>query len=115
MRCKFNCIHFQKDSKSAEKVVRLWIEESPKNGSAWSILGSISNAQQKTQEAEKCYRKAIELDPSLAAAWFNLGNMVAPKEGIPLLIQALKLNPDLHSAHYRLAMYYRKYYFSLFI
>jgi tetratricopeptide (TPR) repeat protein len=94
------------DFVSAEKVVRLWIEESPKKAAAWSILGSINNAQQRAQDAEKCFRKAIELDSNMVSAWFNLGNMLPAKEGIPMLMQALKLSPQLHKAHYRLAMHY---------
>jgi cytochrome c-type biogenesis protein CcmH/NrfG len=88
--------------------VRLWIEESPKKAAAWSILGSINNAQQRAQDAEKCFRKAIELDSKMVSAWFNLGNMLPAKEGIPMLLQALKLSPQLHKAHYRLAMHYGK-------
>ena len=91
-----------------EGVVRLWIEESPRNSTAWSILGSLNNAQNRPQDAEKCFRKAIELNSNMVSAWFNLGNMLPAKAGIPMLLQAIKLSPKLHTAHYRLAMHYSK-------
>lgn len=62
------------------------------------------------QEVESLLQKSIALDPKLAEAYLQLGNLYADQreyaKSIPEYESALKLNPDLSDAHYRLGQDY---------
>jgi Flp pilus assembly protein TadD len=83
----------------------------PKNALGWSNLGCQLRAQKKYYEAVRCLKKSNKLsnekDPqilvNLAGAWAESLNI---KESIRCLRKAIKINPNLHSAHVDLGCAY---------
>ena len=76
------------------------------------FLASRSSGNQDFAGAKIALQKALALNPYLASASLELA-IIAQTEGrfqesVPLLIRALKANPGLSDAHYRLALAYRK-------
>ena len=64
------------------------------------------------RRVELLLRRATVLDPRMAKAYFELGTLLADQkryaEAIPELRQAVRLQPDLSQAHYRLAQAYQR-------
>lgn len=66
----------------------------------------------KSSEIETLLRTALRLDPKFASAYFELGSLLAEQKNtsaaIGALEQAVKLNPALPQAHYRLMQLYQR-------
>ena len=66
---------------------------------------------EKLKRAETLLEKAVRLDPALAHAHLQLGLLRAERKDYAAAIQsyqrAVKANPDLEEAHYRLALAYK--------
>ena len=66
---------------------------------------------QKLKQAEALLEKSVRIDPTLAPAHLQLGLLYAERKDYAGAIQsyqrAIKSNPDLEEAHYRLALAYK--------
>jgi tetratricopeptide (TPR) repeat protein len=72
----------------------------------------ISSLAGSTARVEALLRRAIELDPKLAAAYLQMGILDSDRQNFPEAIrafqQAIKIDPSLEEAHYRLAQAYTR-------
>ena len=68
--------------------------------------------QQSAVPSASAARKSIRLDPTLGEAFLASGNSDADDGNLPMAISsyqsAIRVNPRMEEAHYRLAMAYRK-------
>ncbi len=92
-----------------------YLQENPADPWAYYHYGTIlylrAQAQGQTSypEARSQLLKAVELDPEFAEAYVQLGNIAeTPEEAVVALTRAVKLRPDLASAHFRLAKAYQR-------
>jgi tetratricopeptide (TPR) repeat protein len=104
----------------ADEVIqrfRRFAELQPRNGQALYYYAMSLWKGKRAQDPgldlnqiETLLKKSIELDPRLAEAQLQLGNLYSDQskytEAIPKYANALKLNPDLADAHYRLGQAY---------
>jgi tetratricopeptide (TPR) repeat protein len=74
----------------------------PKNPKAWSFLGGLYLAEDKTDEALAALLKALALDPKDASVLFRLGNVYFQKkdyvQSIAALQAGLEIKPDTPGA-----------------
>lgn len=88
------------------------LAENPQDEKAECRLADIDSAAGNTSAAFKEYSRAADLAPDDADAKLGLAKtlleMNQPAKALPLLEQAVQLEPTNPSAHYRLATLYRK-------
>jgi tetratricopeptide (TPR) repeat protein len=86
----------------AERVVRVFLAQSPGNGSALSDLAVIVGALGRTELSVSLCQRALERDPTLAPAHYNLGNALRdlnrPREAIASYREAIRLRKDYAKA-----------------
>lgn len=72
--------------------------------------GNQARADRDPQTSLDCYIQAIGLDRNSAAAWNNYGNVVRemgePDVGVAFLKKAIKLDPNMETAQFNLAVAY---------
>ncbi|MGI0490806.1 tetratricopeptide repeat protein [Alkalinema pantanalense CENA528] len=62
----------------------------PKNPDAWSVLGGLYLADNKTDLSIAALQKAKALEPKESAIWFRLGNAYFQKKDYPKAIESLQ-------------------------
>jgi tetratricopeptide (TPR) repeat protein len=67
----------KQDFAAAEKDLLQITEQDPKNAHAWSSLGYVYNATNRTPQAIEAYRKSVEADPQVFETALNLGLLLA--------------------------------------
>jgi len=101
------------------KRLAAFASANPKNGSAQFYYAmSLWKGQSSPpddagmQRVEALLRQAVVLDPALAKGFLELGILLSDqrryKEAIPELQRAIRLEPDVAQAHYRLAQAYQR-------
>jgi tetratricopeptide (TPR) repeat protein len=84
----------------------------PSNAGAEYVLGALARQSQQWDEAIQHFSKATKLDAGFGDAFLDLGvSLVTVKkysEAIPPLETAVKLEPQNPTAHYNLAVAYRR-------
>jgi tetratricopeptide (TPR) repeat protein len=87
------------------------LQLSPEDGACEFQLGQIGQVQGKGDEAKIHFERALALSPSFAEAMVALGKLDAQRKdyasAIPLLVRAIKIQPDNEPAHYALLTAYR--------
>ena len=88
------------------------LEIDPSNAGAEYVLGALARQNQQWDEAILHFSKAAKLDAGFGDAFLDLGtSLVSVKkysEAIPPLETAVKLEPQNPTAHYSLAVAYRR-------
>jgi tetratricopeptide (TPR) repeat protein len=84
-------------------------EPFPQMAQRWWYLGGIAQAQDRWQEALEALNQAIKADPAFFPAYLEEGKLLVrdlgrPKEAIPLLKEAVRLDPRHAMARYYLAL-----------
>jgi tetratricopeptide (TPR) repeat protein len=89
---------------------RLAILAAPREPGLNEELGDACWTADKLQEADEAYTQEIKNDPSNAVAHYKLGSLRVTRDdaagGVPLLEQALTLDPKIVDAHYYLGKGY---------
>jgi protein O-GlcNAc transferase len=68
-------------------------------------LGMLTGAQGRYENAAKRFTKAIDIRPDYALAYYQLGRALGrSREAIEPLRQAVRIEPTMHDAHYRLGI-----------
>jgi tetratricopeptide (TPR) repeat protein len=79
---------------------------------ALSLMKRRSEAVQNGQRIESLLREAVQLDPKFDGAYFQLGVLFAERKDYQSAIDAfrtaIRINPEMGEAHYRLAQIYRQ-------
>lgn len=98
----------QKQVDKASELLRAALAADPLNPLAASLLGIILNTQSEYAEAMDVLSLATLIQPKnpenhnqLGTAWLKLGKL---REAESELLQAIRLDPNLGSAHYNLAV-----------
>ena len=98
------------DNPAALELARDLTEWCPKRGFGWKILGAFMPTDDGYDSAIEVMRTAVRLLPNDAEAHVNLGITLAKikcyQEAEGHLHHALRINPRLPAAHFRLAMIY---------
>ena len=98
--------------KEAEQEYRAALKEDPQNEKSILRLAEIDAQKGDIEQSYKGYARAVELQPADADAKLGLAKtliaMNQPDKALPLLEDAVKLEPTNATAHYRLATLYRK-------
>jgi Tfp pilus assembly protein PilF len=98
--------------KEAEQEYRAALKEDPQSEKSILRLAEIDAQKGDIEQSYKGYAKAVELRPADADAKLGLAKtliaMNQPDKALPLLEDAVKLEPTNATAHYRLATLYRK-------
>ncbi len=88
------------------------LEIDPSNAGAEYVLGALARQNQQWDEAIQHFSRAAKLDAGFGDAFLDLGtSLVSVKkysEAIPPLETAVKLEPQNPTAHYSLAVAYRR-------
>ncbi len=86
-------------------AMNLWRAPGGAGPSAWE-------ADETLKTVESLLRRAVALDPKMTKAHLQLGILLAEQkrfdEAIPSLVEAIRLDPNLGQAHYRLAQAYQR-------
>lgn len=100
------------------RVLGSYLAAEPKDPLAYREYGRILFLRAQSQgesdygPAKRSLKTALALDPRYAEAYLQLAVIAQsennPRESVPLLRKALALKPSLSTAHYRLALAYRK-------
>jgi tetratricopeptide (TPR) repeat protein len=95
----------------AEQQFAAALVENPYDAHSEYELGEIAFRRSRWQEAMQHYARAAQLQPALVDAQVALGKILTqlgqPEAAIKPLLEAVRLDPDNASAHYRLAQVYR--------
>jgi Tfp pilus assembly protein PilF len=98
--------------KEAQKEYRAALVENPQNEKSILRLAEIDGQKGNIQQSYEEYTKAVGLQPADADAKLGLAktliDMNQADKALPLLEDAIKLEPTNATAHYRLATLYRK-------
>ena len=98
--------------RDAEKELRAALVENPQNEKVLLQLAEIVARRGDIHESYDDYTRAVELEPSDADAKLGLAktliDMNQSDKALPLLEDAVKLEPTNATAHYRLGTLYRK-------
>ena len=98
--------------KEAEKEYRAALTENPQDEKAILRLAEIDGQRGDIEKSKEGYARAVELQPGDADAKLGLAkalmDMNQPEKALPLLEQAVRLEPTNAIAHYRLGTLYRK-------
>jgi tetratricopeptide (TPR) repeat protein len=74
--------------------------------------GATAAAGENLKTVESLLKRAVTLDPKMTKAHLQLGILLAEQkrfdEAIPSLVEAIRLDPNLGQAHYRLAQAYQR-------
>lgn len=111
-------LHYQQlgEWQSAETLLRQVLQGELHNNNefcmiAYTHLGMVLTAQDRTSEALECYQRAVVLNPQDARAHYNLGNLLREQkqwqEAIDCYQQAIRLNPTLVEAYNNLGNVWR--------
>jgi len=81
----------------------------PQVAQRWWYLGGIAQAQRRWQDALEALNQAIKADPGFFPAYLEEGKLLVrdlgrPKEAVPLLKEAVRLDPRHALARYYLAL-----------
>jgi len=72
----------------------------------------ISESEENLTQVESLLEKAVQFDPKFGAAYLQLGILYSERADAPRAIaayqEAIKVNPELEEAHYRLAQAYSR-------
>jgi tetratricopeptide (TPR) repeat protein len=94
----------------AEKFCLERIEEAPRNGFFYHILGEVCLLQGKKEKALSNFKKAVSLDPQMISSYIRIGETYDGKVEragqIALYESALQTMPDFLEAYERLASLY---------
>jgi tetratricopeptide (TPR) repeat protein len=78
----------------------------------WRAPGSAETSEATLKTVESLLKRAVSLDPSMTKAHLQLGILLSEQrrfgEAIPSLVEAIRLDPNLGQAHYRLAQAYQR-------
>jgi predicted O-linked N-acetylglucosamine transferase (SPINDLY family) len=100
----------RRENDAALELARDLTKRFPKRGFGWKILGAFMPTDDGYDAAIEVMRTAVRLLPHDAEALVNLGITLAKVKSYPEaeehLHQALRINPRLPAAHFRLAMIY---------
>lgn len=85
----------------------------PQSPNTWNNLGLALFHLGQFAEAQEAFERAVELQPESALYWSNLAGALREQDQLQeaeklLLDQALRLSPDLPSAHLNLGLVYLK-------
>ena len=93
----------KKDYANGIKLLNQIVENDKSDFQAWSLLGTLYVAEEKTDEAEKAYLNAIEAKPTYALPFINLGKLLLTKkrfeEAVDKLTHAVELQPQSPDAN----------------
>lgn len=96
----------------AQKEFELALAADPGDAHSEYQLGEISWRRHQPEEALRHYSRAAELRPAFTDALIALGKLRTfqgqPEKALPLLQEAIRIDPNNEVAHYRLAQAYRK-------
>ena len=77
-----------------------------------SVARARRAAAETLKTVESLLRRAVTLDPKMTKAHLQLGILLSEQrrfdEAIPSLVEAMRLDPNLGQAHYRLAQAYQR-------
>ncbi len=97
---------------SAQKEFELELKGSPGDAPSEYQLGEIFWRRRQPGDALKHYRRATELRPEFSDALIAVGKIWSfqgePARALPVLQEAVRIDPDNEVAHFRLAQTYRK-------
>jgi Flp pilus assembly protein TadD len=97
---------------SAGKLLQAALKVNPFDEKAICELGDIALQKGDFNEARTDYSRALKLQPSDPIANFGMAKTLIalndPSQGISALEKAIQLDPTNASAHYRLAMLYKR-------
>jgi tetratricopeptide (TPR) repeat protein len=86
----------------AEKDLQSVLRAAPQDYRALDLLGVVRALQQREPEAEEFFRQAIQKKPDFAPACAHLGLRYVQRghteEAVPLLREALRIDPSRHDA-----------------
>src|SRR3984957_11556252 len=95
----------------AEQQFQAALAENPYDAHSEYELGEINSLRSNWQDALQHYSRAAQLQPNMVDAPAGIGKGLTqlgqPDEAIKHLQEAVRLDPDDASAHYRLAQVYR--------
>jgi tetratricopeptide (TPR) repeat protein len=78
----------------------------------WRAPGESATSAETQKTVESLLERAVSLDPKMTKAHLQLGILLAEQkrftEAIPSLVEAIRLDPNLGQAHYRLAQAYQR-------
>ena len=112
-------LHGQHSFPMAIKMLEKSTEIDPNYASAWAYLGAsyTSDAafefggREQYQRAQAAYERALAIQPSELDAQIFLANLLVDtgrvEQAVPLLLDALKTNPNYAPAHWELGYAYR--------
>ena len=102
----------QQDTENAKLWLEKQVEAQPCHALAVFYLGQIARAEQDKAAAEKYFRNSLACDADSVEAHLRLGitldEMNQNTEALRELKRAVELAPNNATAHYRLALIYRK-------
>ncbi|MFN0197405.1 MAG: tetratricopeptide repeat protein [Planctomycetaceae bacterium] len=91
------CYSQRGDDLTAERELRILLEQQPTHAPAWCLLGSICYRQDRPKEAGQAFHQAVMLKPDHAPYWSNWGASLHLEgdlsSALRTLEQALKLQP----------------------
>lgn len=64
----------------AEEGYRRILQNEPRNGRVWFVLGNLCQTQQRTAEALACFKQAVELEPREPEGHFHVANSFLHQE-----------------------------------
>ncbi|MFH1422996.1 MAG: tetratricopeptide repeat protein [Planctomycetota bacterium] len=95
---KYLLIKMEKHLNAAVLRLKNAVEENPKLGRAFLVLGFSYYQLQRYKEAIECFSKFIELHPAAANTYLSVAmcyqNMKKNKEALDSIEKALKIDPD---------------------
>ncbi|HXG65234.1 MAG TPA: TRAP transporter TatT component family protein, partial [Blastocatellia bacterium] len=112
-------LYYEDDLQKAIAMLEKATELDPNYALSWAYLGSVYTTTSSVyfggnedhRKAQAAYERALALNPEqLEARIFNaslLTNLGRVEEAVPLLREALKINPNLAQSHWELAYAYR--------
>lgn len=96
----------------AQKEFELALAADPGDAHSEYQLGEISWRRRQPEEALRHYSRAAELRPDFTDALIALGKLRTfqgqPEKALPVLQEAIRIDPGNEVAHYRLAQAYKK-------
>jgi len=102
------------DEETRNEALQAFQEElgiDPLNSDAWYEIGEINRQRGQLEQALQHFRKAVEHHPEFEDAQIALArtliNLKSPKEALPPLLAAIRLNPTNEVSHFQLANVYK--------
>jgi tetratricopeptide (TPR) repeat protein len=91
----------------AASEFRVELKLSPEDAACEFQLGQIAQVKGDADEARPHFERAVALSPGFVQALIALAKLSPPEKAIPLLTNAVALQPSNESAHYALLTAYR--------